>query len=384
MINARAVVTATVGINLTMFVDNANGCTDKRTLGINISEPFMLGYPIDLVAGTQLRLQFTAASLLATTISISESVCLSITKLQGCKGPTGPTGPAGLSEVPGPICLVNTNSKLSDLNKWCFKIDSNGDLLICCVCEGYSRVIQRFECGTGTIYISMIVDVSGSIESADAEEEVRDAVISVVNTLNGTSSQLAILRFSGPSSSYRTGSINDAKFITDTSGDFYRDMSNPTEVSTTLSEINSGLDDDVFGGFTNWEAAFKKTQDQLTIDPNVIIFITDGNPTVSIGETPNTNGNNEDYFADRAAIIADQFKANGTRIISVLIGNNIDEDNVNQPIVSNGNGIPFVPSGKFITSDSTNNGSPVENIDYFIADFEDLGEVLEDIVTTMC
>ena len=111
-------------------------------------------------------------------------------------------------------------------------------------------------------------------------------------------------------------------------------------------------------------------------------MVTDGNPTVSIGCNPESNDN--DYFAHVAANIADVHKQNDIRIVGVLIGDNINVNNLTSPIISDGNGKNFTPNSNFILSDHGNNGAPTENVDYFKTDFANLSTVLNDLLSTIC
>jgi len=281
------------------------------------------------------------------------------------------------------LCLVN--DKTSEPAKWCIKISDEGELLICCVCNnGTTRVVQSYSCGEGVLYLSVIVDVSGSIEGNEAT--VRNAVKDIANNLASKNVFMSILRFSGPSSFGGTGNINDATFITDTSGDTYRDLN--TELSTILSEIDTGLANGVFGGFTNWEAAFKKVN-TLTKVPNLTIFITDGNPTVSIGRSPESNGDNEDFFVYRAAVESNLLQDKGSRVISALIGNNINVDNVKEPIQSDGDGTNFDNSvtNYIVTSNSGNHPDGPQGpngTDYYVTDFANLTDTLTEIADQNC
>jgi Collagen triple helix repeat (20 copies) len=307
----------------------------------------------------------------------------------GNDGPTGPTGECSCDGMTG-FCLINTQT--AEPEKWCFCIDSQGRLIIKCVCSnGSSRIAQIYDCGSSTSYLMIIVDVSGSIQQADAEQDVRDAVTDVVNALNaaGANVFVSILRFSGPGGfGGGTGNINDAVFITDTSGDYYRNVQ--TELSTIQSEITTGLADGEFGGFTNWEAAFKQVNDTLVSQPpTVTVFITDGNPTVSIGESTQVDGNNEDYFVYKAAEQANTLQNSGSRIISVLVGDNIDTNNVITAVQSDGSGIAFDNSvtNYIITTNPTNNPTgPVgpTGPDYYETDFDTLADDLVNAINSGC
>ena len=300
---------------------------------------------------------------------------------QGPPGPEGPQGPPGPNETPDPICLINPDPH-SPLDKWCFKIDEHGDLVICCVCNGITRVVRRYQCGDSEIRVTCLIDVSGSLDSSNERSQIRAAANAIISGLAGTNTLLSMIRFSGPGSNRSDGSLNNAQFFTDTGGDYWRDLSDNSEVTAAQSDVQTGLANGVFGGFTNWEAAFTRIND-LNELPNVIFFITDGNPTVSIG-TDAGEEDDYDYYAHIAANIANGFKEQSIRVVSILIGDDINVNNVISPISSDGEGVHFTPNQNFITSDSQNNGTPQLDVDYFQTDIMDLDTLLENLVRDLC
>jgi len=310
----------------------------------------------------------------------------------GTPGPTGqaftgPTGPPGSSSPQTQFCLVNPNPNGSP-QQWCFGIDSNGNLTISCVNKSVTKVIQTLRC-TGA-KVALVVDTSGSVADSNGTANVRNAVLNLATGLiqAGSATLLEIVTFQG---SIPNGAGADASFITG-GANRYRDLSNATDQADILTDINTGLDDSVFGGSTpatNWEAAFKVLADQATDNqsncPDLVVFITDGNPTVAIGYQYENPGPDQNYYAYRAAIQSSLLQSIKSQVVSVFIGVGTATAIANIPQQFNASvgGTVFDNSNTnySVTTNSTNNlAGPVQGVDYFNTDFNGLSAVLGNLV----
>jgi hypothetical protein len=125
----------------------------------------------------------------------------------------------------------------------------------------------------------------------------------------------------------------------------------------------------------------------MTQQPQLIIFITDGNPTLAIGK-PFSSSSEVDYYADLAAIRADRMKQNQTRIIGALVGSNVTVSTLTQAQVNDGQGTAFTSSGKFVLSNSGDaSGGPQgpSGPDYWqTANFSSLPTMLTSIAQSNC
>ena len=73
-----------------------------------------------------------------------------------------------------------------------------------------------------------------------------------------------------------------------------------------------------------------------------------------------------------------------TRVIAVLVGNDIDENNVKTAVQSDGSGVAFDNSvtNYVMISNSTNDpAGPQKDIDYFVTDFTNLADQLTQIAS---
>ena len=119
--------------------------------------------------------------------------------------------------------------------------------------------------------VTLIVDESGSISSADADDDVVDSVRAFVETLAGTPVKIQVVEFSTTS---KVLGGNDT-----TEWHKYFDMTDPGQVTTLLGLVD-GMS---FGGYTNWEDAlfrtfYKADATIASIVPETVVFFTDGVP----------------------------------------------------------------------------------------------------------
>jgi hypothetical protein len=132
--------------------------------------------------------------------------------------------------------------------------------------------------------------------------------------------------------------------------------SDPSVVASAINNVPSA------GGSTDWEDGLIKAQQTLTasgLEPNLIIFASDGDPNrYSINGTQG-NGNGVDANALNAAITeANTIKKNGTRIITLGIGSAVNQTNL--VAISSGDAY------------------------YSVANFSNLAETLRDIAVKLC
>jgi len=155
--------------------------------------------------------------------------------------------------------------------------------------------------------ISLVLDSSGSIDEANLDT-MKEAFNTFVNTfIPGTPTQFSVVDFD-----------DKARLLQAFSGN--------------VDSITPKINEPVSGGATNWQDALLVAQNSFTggtDKPNLVIFASDGNPTVNNGHDGNsepdkTNGND----LTNAIAAANSIKANGTRIITLAVGNGISTANL--------------------------------------------------------
>lgn len=150
----------------------------------------------------------------------------------------------------------------------------------------------RDECG---LRIVLVVDRSGSTSAFDAD--YRGAASSFVAGLSGTPNHIGVVSFA-----------DDAQVASP-----YVDVADTTAADALATSINAtpGALGSI-GVFTNWEAALAVASDHFD-DADLVVFVTDGNPTVH-------NGDGLDHLTP-ALRAAQAMRAAGTHITGVAVGN---------------------------------------------------------------
>ena len=151
--------------------------------------------------------------------------------------------------------------------------------------------------------IALVLDSSGSIGSGELGQ-MKDAFEGFVSAfLPATPTLFSVTDFD------HTGAVLQA--FTD-----------------NVSLLNTAINTPVSGGQTNWEDGLLKAQstfDPRNNHPNLVVFASDGNPTVRNG---NTSSGFQQADLDAAVEVANDIKEAGTRIIALGIGDNLDADNL--------------------------------------------------------
>lgn len=167
--------------------------------------------------------------------------------------------------------------------------------------------------------IALVIDNSTSISNSEMNQ-MKNALTSFTNALSGTPTEFSVTRFA-------TTATVIQPFT-----------SNVGNVNTAINGVPTN------GGYTNWQDGLIKASSTLPnrVNPNLIIFASDGDPTTSNGGGVDTDQPNA-HLAP-AVTQADAIKTAGTRILALGIGN---------PTVSRLQAIsgPLVNTGNVTTSD---------------------------------
>ena len=202
--------------------------------------------------------------------------------------------------------------------------------------------------------IALVFDRSGSV--SPFETQFKNAAKAFVDALQGTPSTIGLTGFAG---------------ISEVGGNGIGQVRAPmTEIATVAgaNTVKAAIDAIPFGGLgnaggTNWEDGFKVIGG-LAPPIDVILFMTDGNPTTHDGSL------DLGFFADPADLDAGVTQANvwktngtngtGTRIIAVGIGDDVTVANL------------------------IDISGPTQGSDYFLTDFETIGSGLQDLAIASC
>ena len=201
--------------------------------------------------------------------------------------------------------------------------------------------------------VAVVLDESGSIGSAGATQQVRDATKALAQGLVGTGARMSVFKFS---------TTADPDFIA------------PYQ-TVTQSWINGGLTTYLNryspGGSTNWESGLAQARNETLSDrPDLVVFLTDGNPNkVGNGSASYEEG----YYTPMAgaATVADQIKQTSHMfVIGVGVG---VTDALSALRIQAVSGTKSFPEYPISTADYT-----------LVTDFDELEDALGDIASNLC
>jgi uncharacterized repeat protein (TIGR01451 family) len=208
------------------------------------------------------------------------------------------------------------------------------------------------------IDIGIVIDRSGSIADANKETVYRDAAKALVDALAGTPSKIGVWSFANKAS--------------DTDATTYpwlqmADMNVPANVTALKNKIDSIP---IVSNFsTNYEEGIRAPfQASVLADPrpDLLVVITDGQPTVHEDDSSSGGTTNNDDIAGGIAS-ANLVKATGTRIFGAGVGGATAE------------GLELISGTNEYTI-----GEDIASTDYVITAWENLDDALRNFATSLC
>ncbi len=151
--------------------------------------------------------------------------------------------------------------------------------------------------------IALVIDISSSIDAGELSQ-MKSAMISFVDSLEGTPTQFSVTKFG-----------TNATVVQAFTSDF-------DAVRTKINDIGVGINQG-----TNWEEAIStatSTFDPRTDKPDLMIFASDGNPTYPYGSGYQTT----QADVDAAVVVANTAKSAGIRILALGIGDGLNVNNL--------------------------------------------------------
>ena len=222
----------------------------------------------------------------------------------------------------------------------------------------------------GSLDVLLILDESGSItDTASYVTNVKSSAKAFVNGLKGTGANLAVVEFDDTA----TKPIPSFIPITD-----------PVPAQWT-NYIDNEYGSNSFwstGSWTNWQDALQKTTEIDTVaNADLIVFITDGDPT-AYGISPGsiTTNQPDGYFTGLkpAFDLANALKAGGSHLLVVGVGNAVgaNADAANKKLRLKG-----IADDEELSLDASN----IKTADVaFVANFADLEAALTNLATALC
>jgi hypothetical protein len=221
--------------------------------------------------------------------------------------------------------------------------------------------------------VLLVLDESLSIDAANATDEVREAATGFVDALAGTGAELGIDAFS-----INARHLVDGQYLAvDEEGgtrDILRSWINPQQAGGNPNGYDPTRPNTAG---TNWHAAFAN----VTGSPNLIVFVTDGNPNTRGFPTPTTPQTTLDGswgVMTPAAAAADALKdpadpeASESRVFAIGVGDAVGDTASESRLTAVSGRTEFRAGGDFARSDFTTVG------------FDQLRASLTGIVARLC
>ncbi|MEL6927658.1 MAG: VWA domain-containing protein [Cyanobacteria bacterium J06600_6] len=210
--------------------------------------------------------------------------------------------------------------------------------------------------------IALVVDGSGSINDNGGVQDVRDGMTDFLEQIvvNAPGTEVGIVEFATLAKTAIPFTAVDINSFNNTF----------TPYITSQYHEDSGT----LGNLTNWEDAFRQTNNTLS-QANAVIFITDGVPNRYLDDRDNIR-NNKSTEANIREVVpwANAIKQRGTHIYGFGISNGVNSDNF-RPITEN--------SGSFEVFSSAS--SNADTADYsFVQSFNDFGSELTFFTQSLC
>lgn len=177
--------------------------------------------------------------------------------------------------------------------------------------------------------ILMVLDRSGSIEGH--ESDYRAAARTFISSLDGTPTQIGIISFNDSVNSYSPAQGDATRYRAPL------DLSVPGNAGLLNQTVDAVYDN--VGNGTNWDGALKAAAQAkgfagTSPNPDLVVFITDGNPTLN--ETDNSGDAGHTSLADLSAGIAsanlvkNQPSRSGrnVKLLAIGVGSGVTADNL--------------------------------------------------------
>ena len=229
-------------------------------------------------------------------------------------------------------------------------------------------------CG-GTV--TVVLDTSSSTPSQGGATSLVNAALGFIDAFSGTPTYLRIVGFD----------VSAYSYYPTTAGQYVNILNPSTNLTAMRTKIdNQDLSNARWGGGTNWEdglwQAFRTTSGTAFSQlPELVVFISDGEPNRNRTNTPN-DGDARFNTTDlsRAVTAANYGRGTGARIVGILVGN--DASTTNQGRMKS-----VVGNVAWNGTGATNPGNAAA-ADFFLpansASFAELGNVLRSISAAVC
>ena len=255
--------------------------------------------------------------------------------------------------------------------------------------------------------ITLVLDASGSIQSSNAVNKVRDAAEAFLDGLSNTNSKVRVTQFASLTQQLAPSTVVDDNSLA--AGGVHRNAINgyynpkpPRPANVDLYQLqgngtfklNNGSSSDQY---TNWDASLRQAAEippDPTDKPALVVYITDGDPTAydfdktgdigSAGPPPDVGFGTDSTSAqaqvtlDRAVEEANSVKSRGARMLAVGVGNALGNSNSQARLVK-------IAGPQVVKDADLNNINSLNDVDVaLVTDFDRLAALMRSLVLELC
>ncbi len=256
------------------------------------------------------------------------------------------------------------------------------------------------------IDVSLVLDASGSISNNTEDptqgnvSDVRNAAGAFLDSLRNTDSTARVTQFGtvagvlAPTTGVDDVSLGPGGALRDALEGYYNPQP-PIPPGVTVFEGSppkpaSGR----LNQYTNWDQGLRTARESPAANPELVVFLTDGDPTAYDLDQPGDPGSpagpdvlrgssSTGEFLTRAVEEADALKSDGVRVLTVGVGAALQKQASVDRLID--------ISGPQVVGDSSFADTPLSEVDSIneidvalVTDFADLAELLRGIVLELC
>jgi uncharacterized repeat protein (TIGR01451 family) len=260
-------------------------------------------------------------------------------------------------------------------------------------------------CGADVV---LVLDASGSISSAHAVDDVRDAADAFLDALADTGSTARVTQFGSvseqlaPQAEVTSTSLGAGGAFRDAINGYY-DPIPPRPSGVTIRQYDGGGDPQSSGNwresngsnqFTNWDQSLDQAGEPQSRPIELVVYVTDGDPTAfdfnqpgdpfDAGPPPDVgvqtnSGSAAQTTMDRAIQEANQIKASGARMLAVGVGSAVTGNS------SSRNRLIQIAGPQTVDDDGLDDVDSINEVDVaLVRDFDTLAAFLRGVVNQLC
>src|SRR5262245_4687035 len=247
------------------------------------------------------------------------------------------------------------------------------------------------QCGEN---LTLVLDASGSIQTSNAVNQVRDAAEAFLDALSNTGSTARVTQFAtlseqlAPSTVVDDRSLGPGGTLRNAIDGYYNPRpQRPANVNfiNTSGTVNNAATNNQY---TNWDGSLHQAAETT---PDLVVYVTDGDPTAYDLDQPGDPGDpgpppdvrygtnsNETQTNDRAVREANRIKTQGSRMLAVGVGSALNTP-ASQQRLTTISGPQIVRDAGLADIDSLNDVDVA-----LVTKFSDLAAFLRHVVLQLC